>query len=128
MENQVEVQEGIEADIQQLKGQISQILEALNALQSPGDPSAQRLQQEVPEAQTFPSHRLPPNYTPPLGVDLGHLDTQKPEGNAVEVEDEPGATTFIIPGQTIQPDIESMMMKKQLETKSPSCVITPAQS
>ncbi|XP_052735555.1 uncharacterized protein LOC128197540 [Vigna angularis] len=125
MENQVEVQEGIEADIQQLKGQISRILEALNALQIPGDPSAQRLQQEVPEAQTFPSYGLPPNYTPPSGMNSGHLDTQKVEDNTVEVEDEPGATTFTIPRQIIQPGIESMMMKKQPKTKSPSCVITP---
>ncbi|KOM30367.1 hypothetical protein LR48_Vigan1285s000100 [Vigna angularis] len=107
MENQVEVQEGIEADIQQLKGQISRILEALNALQIPGDPSAQRLQQEVPEAQTFPSYGLPPNYTPPSGVDSGHLDTQRVEDNTVEVEDEPGATTFTIPRQIIQPGIET---------------------
>ncbi|XP_017408518.2 uncharacterized protein LOC108321311 [Vigna angularis] len=126
MENQGEVQEGMKVDIQQLKEQISQILEAMNALQSPKDSCAQQPQQRVPEVQTFPSYGLPPNYTPPSGVDLGHLDTQKAEGNAVEVEGELGATTFTIPGKTIQPGIENMIMKKQPETKSSSYVVTPA--
>ncbi|XP_017420412.1 uncharacterized protein LOC108330438 [Vigna angularis] len=126
MENQVEVQEGMKADIQQLKEQMSQVLETLDALQSPGCLCTQRSQQGVLEAQTFLSYGLPPNYTLPSGVDSRHLDTQKAEGNAVEVEGELGATTCTILGQTIQPGIESTIMKKQPETKSPSCVITPA--
>ncbi|XP_017420307.2 uncharacterized protein LOC108330329 [Vigna angularis] len=126
MENQVEVQEGMKADIQQLKEQMRQVLKTLDALQDPGCLCTQRSQQGAPEARTFPSYGLPPNYPPPSGVDSRHLDTQKAEGNAVEVEHEPGATTFTIPGQTIQPGIESTIMKKQLETKSPSSVITPA--
>ncbi|XP_052726144.1 uncharacterized protein LOC128194640 [Vigna angularis] len=126
MENQVEVQEGMKADIRQLKEQMRQVLKTLDALQDPGCLCTQRSQQGAPEARTFPSYGLPPNYTPPSGVDSRHLDTQKAEGNAVEVEDELGATTFTIPGQTIQPGIESTIMKKQLETKSPSSVITPA--
>ncbi|XP_017423680.1 uncharacterized protein LOC108332894 [Vigna angularis] len=126
MENQGEVQEGMKVDIQQLKEQISQILEAMNALQSPKDSCAQQPQQRVPKVQPFPSCGLPPNYTPPSGVDLGHLDAQKAEGNAVEVEGELGATTFTIPGKTIQPGIQNMIMKKQHETKSSSYVVTPA--
>ncbi|XP_052724622.1 uncharacterized protein LOC108324671 [Vigna angularis] len=106
MENQVEVQEGMKADIQQLKEQMRQVLKTLDALQDPGCLCTQRSQQGAPEARTFPSYGLPPNYTPPSGVDSRHLDTQKAEGNAVEVEDEPGATTFTIPGQTIQPDFK----------------------
>ncbi|KOM47965.1 hypothetical protein LR48_Vigan07g166900 [Vigna angularis] len=77
MENQGKIREGIKADIQQLKEQMSQSLEALNALQSPGDSCAQRPQQRVPKTQTFPSYDLPPNYTPPSEMDLRHLNAQK---------------------------------------------------
>ncbi|XP_052730071.1 uncharacterized protein LOC128196150 [Vigna angularis] len=117
MENQVEVQEGMKADIRQLKEQMRQVLKTLDALQSPGCLCTQRSQQGVPEAQTFPSYGLPPNYTPPSGVDSRHLDTQKAEGNAAEVEDEPGATTFTIPRQTIQLDFKDDKSRLEVPEK-----------
>ncbi|XP_014523719.1 uncharacterized protein LOC106780001, partial [Vigna radiata var. radiata] len=125
MENQGEVQERMKADIQQLKGQMSQILEALNALQSPGDSCALRPQQRLSEVQTFPPYGLPQNYIPPSGKDLGHADTQEVKDNAVEAKDKLGANTAIIHGETTQSGIASVIMSKSPEMKSSPYAVTP---
>ncbi|XP_014506234.1 uncharacterized protein LOC106765987 [Vigna radiata var. radiata] len=125
MENQGEVQKGMKANIQQLKGQMSQILEALNALQDPGDSWAPRPQQRASKAQTFPPYGLPPNYTPPSGEDLGHADTQEVKDNAVEAEDKLGANTVIIHGETTQSGMANVIMTKQPEMKSSHYVVAP---
>ncbi|XP_014521831.1 uncharacterized protein LOC106778386 [Vigna radiata var. radiata] len=125
MENQGEVQEGMKADIQQLKGQKSQILEALNALQSPGDSQAPRPQPRASEAQTFPPYGLPPNYTPLSGEDLGHVDNQKVEDNVVEVEDKLGADTVVIHGETTQSGMANVIMTEQPEMKSSHYAVAP---
>ncbi|XP_014522722.1 uncharacterized protein LOC106779175 [Vigna radiata var. radiata] len=125
MENQEEVQEEMKADIQQLKGQMSQILEALNALQDPGDSRAPRPQQRASEAQTFPPYGLPPNYTPPSGEDLGHADTQEVKDNAVEAEDKLGANTAIIHEETTQSGMANVIMIEQPEMKSSHYVVAP---
>ncbi|XP_014511921.1 uncharacterized protein LOC106770634 [Vigna radiata var. radiata] len=127
MENQEEVQEEMKVDIQQLKGQMSQILEALNALQSPGDSRAPRPQQRASEAQTFPPYGLPPNYTRPSREDLGHADTQEVKDNAVEAEDKLGANTAIIHGETTQSGIAGVIMTKQPKMKSSPHVVTSAE-
>ncbi|XP_014519743.1 uncharacterized protein LOC106776790 [Vigna radiata var. radiata] len=127
MENQGEVQEGMKFDIQQLKGQMSQILEALNALQRPGDSQAPRPQPRALEAQTFPPHGLPPNYTPPSGADLRHVNTQKVEDNAVEIEDKLGADTAIIHGETTQSGMANVIMTKPPEIESSPYGVTPTE-
>ncbi|XP_014524189.1 uncharacterized protein LOC106780417 [Vigna radiata var. radiata] len=125
MENQGEVQEGMKADIQQLKGQMSQILEALSALQSPGDSRTPRSQIRVSRAPSLPPYGLPPNYTPPSGEDLGHADTQEVKDNAVEAKDELGANTAIIHGETTKSGIANVIMTKQPEMKSSHYAVAP---
>ncbi|XP_014496657.1 uncharacterized protein LOC106758228 [Vigna radiata var. radiata] len=125
MENQGEVQERMKADIQQLKGQMSQILEALSALQSPEGSRAPRPQQRASEVQTFPPYGLPPNYITPSGKDSGHADTQEVKDNAVEVEDKLGVDTAIIHGETIQAGMANMIMTESPEMKFSPYAVTP---
>jgi len=71
MENQGEAQEVVKTDVEELKGQMGQIIEALKVLQSQGETCTSYHQQLGEEAQIFPLHGLPPNYTPPMGANLG---------------------------------------------------------
>jgi len=69
MENLGETHEATKIDIQQLKEQIHEILEAIDALENSEETSTQQHQQRVQETQVFPPYGLPSNYTPPIGFD-----------------------------------------------------------
>lgn len=118
MENQGETQEMMKTDIQQLKSQMSQILEALNAMQNPGETSTSQQQHKVQENQNFPPSSLPSNYIPPLGVDSRKVCIQNVENNVVEEENKLEAATFTCSGETTHPNIVNIVETKQHDVKS----------
>jgi len=80
MEDWEEAHEAVKADINQLKDQVSQILEALKSLKASGEASSARIEEnihpQVPRYEVqntqgmsipFPMYGLPPGYTPPVG-------------------------------------------------------------
>ncbi|XP_027916095.1 uncharacterized protein LOC114175539 [Vigna unguiculata] len=117
MENQGETPEMMKTDIQQLKSQMSQILEALNAMQNPGETCTPQ-QHRVQENQTCPPSSLPSDYTPPPGVDSRKVYVQNVENNAVKEENKLEAATSTCSGETTHPNIVNMVETKQHDVKS----------
>ena len=108
----------MKADIQQLKSQMSQILEALNAMQNPGETCTPQQQHRVQENQNCPPSSLPSNYIPPLGVVSRKVCIQNVENNVVDEENKLEAATFTCYGETTHPDIVNIIEPKQHEVKS----------
>ncbi|XP_047172662.1 uncharacterized protein LOC124840622, partial [Vigna umbellata] len=75
MEDWEEERETVKADINQLKDQVGQILEALKAMKTTGEASSAKaddnahtsIHDAVGAQFTFPMYGLPPGYTPPTG-------------------------------------------------------------
>ncbi|XP_027915075.1 uncharacterized protein LOC114174431 [Vigna unguiculata] len=108
----------MKADIQQLKSQMSQILEALNAMENPGETCTPQQQHRVQENQNCPPSSLPSNYISPLGVDSRKVYVQNVENNAVEEENKLESATFTCSGETTHPDIVNIIEAKQHKVKS----------
>jgi len=117
MENQGETREMMKDDIQQLRSQMSQILEALNAMQNPGETCTPQQQHMVQENPTCPPSSLPSNYTPPPGVDSRKVYIQNVENSAVDEENKLEANTFTCSRETTHPDIMNIIEAKQHEVK-----------
>jgi len=79
IENTRAAQEAVKVDVEQLKEQMSQIQEALKALQSNRETSALPYQPRDQMIQIFPHYGLPLGYIPPLKEDLRQAYTQKAE-------------------------------------------------
>ena len=110
----------VKADVGELKGQMGQILEALKVLQSQGEICTSYHQQLSEEAQIFPPHGHPLNYTPPMEANLGQVCVQKAENNATTGENKLGATGF---DKTIQPNDVHVNLTKQPEVRSSPHVV-----
>jgi len=108
----------MKADIQKLKSQMSQILEALNAMQNPGETCTPQQQHRVQENQTCPPSSLPSNYTPTPGMDSRKVYIQNAENNVVDEENKLEAATFTCSRETTPPDIVNIIEAKQHEVKS----------
>jgi len=68
MEDWETAQETIKADINQLKDQVGQILEALKSLKASGEASSTKCEESTHDAPVaFPTYGLPSAYTPPVG-------------------------------------------------------------
>jgi len=68
MEDWETVQETIKADINQLKDQVGQILEALKSLRVSGEASSAKGEKSTYDAPfAFSTYGLPSSYTPPVG-------------------------------------------------------------
>ena len=101
MEDWETAQETIKADINQLKDQVGQILEALKSLKASGEASSTKCEESTHDAPvTFPTYRLPSSYTPPVGEysETKHASFSFPI-NTPENE----ATTFAGPRDTVMP-------------------------
>ena len=72
------------------------------------------------EAQIFPPLDLPPNYTPPMGANVGQDYVQKVENNTTTGENKLGATCF---DKTIQPNDVHVNLTKQPEVRSSPHVV-----
>jgi len=125
MENLGETHEATKIDIQQLKEQISEILEVIEALENSGETSTQQYQQKVQETQVFPPHSLPLNYTSSIGFDSEKKDASYMVATHDTKENEPRISTFTGTQGIVQPDVVHVSMEKQLEVKPSPHVTKP---
>jgi len=107
----------MKVDIQQLRSQMSQILEALNAMQNPGKTCTPPQQHRVQGNQTCLPSSLPSNYTPPPRVDSRKVYVQNAENSAVDEENKLEAATFTCFRETTHLDIVNIIETKQHEVK-----------
>jgi len=118
MENTREVHEGMKAEIQQLKEQMSHMLEALKALKSNGETSVLPQQQGAQIIQ--PLFGQPLKYTPHIEDDSKQTYTQK-AGNSIDTEaNELGAFIFT----SNQGIVESNVVREE-PTKQPEVNYLP---
>jgi len=123
MENMRETQEAVKADVEQLKEQISQILEALRALLNSEETSAPPHQPRDQMIQTFPPYGLPSSYIPPIKEDMRQAYTQKTVDHIsvthIRDENELGATALTELLGNVQPNVVQVASTKEPEMKPP---------